>query len=173
MVHVFTGYLVCIFSFKSSCYVYLMDAFLVTYIMYLCFDRSFLFANHLLRNIPILFCAFTVIVLVLNGSFLPICFLFQFVCSSVFIPLLCALLSPLFVRSVTRFGKNPPLWQIFKNIWHYISGLFGFGQSFELTLAQFVCFWANFHCCKWTNIENIILSSGHTVPDIPLDVLLW
>ena len=31
-------------------------------------------------------------------------------------------------RSVwpTRFGKIPPRWQIFKNIWQYVEGLFGF-----------------------------------------------
>ena len=32
--------------------------------------------------------------------------------------------------SVTRFGKIPPLWQIFKNLWQYILGLFGFGKGF-------------------------------------------
>ena len=64
--------------------------------------------------------------------------------------------------SVTRFGEIPPLWQIFKNLWQYILGLFGFGQCFQLTLAQFECFWANFHLCKWPNIENTIWSSGHT-----------
>ena len=29
--------------------------------------------------------------------------------------------------SVTRFGEIPPVKQIFKNIWQYIYGLFGFG----------------------------------------------
>ena len=29
-------------------------------------------------------------------------------------------------------------------------------------MAQFICFWAIFQCCKWPNIENTILSSGHT-----------
>ena len=64
--------------------------------------------------------------------------------------------------SVTRFGEIPPLWKIFKNLWKYIYGLFGFGPSFHDTLAQFVCFWANFHYCKWPNIENTTWSSGHT-----------
>ena len=49
-------------------------------------------------------------------------------------------------NSVTRFGDIPPLWQKLKNIWQYIKGLFGFGQSFQLTLAQFLCFWANLYC---------------------------
>ena len=42
---------------------------------------------------------------------------------------------------------------------YYISGLFGFGQSFQLNLAlTVVCFWASFHCCKGPNIENTIWS---------------
>ena len=57
---------------------------------------------------------------------------------------------------MTRFGEIPPLWQIFKNIWQNIEGLIGFGQSFQLTLAQFGCFIAIFHCYKWPNIENTI-----------------
>ena len=36
--------------------------------------------------------------------------------------------------------------------------MFAFGQNFQLTLVQFVSFWANFHCCKWPNIENTIWS---------------
>ena len=59
---------------------------------------------------------------------------------------------------VTRFGKIPPLW----HIWPTISGLFGFGQSFQLTLTQFECYRAHFHCWKWPNIENTIWTSGHT-----------
>ena len=61
--------------------------------------------------------------------------------------------------SVTKIGKIPPLWKIFKNLWQ---GLFGFGQTFQLTLAQFVCGWAHFHCWKWPSIESTIWSSGHT-----------
>ena len=38
-----------------------------------------------------------------------------------------------------------------------------FQAIFQLTLAQFVYFWANFHCCKWPNTENTTCSSGHTV----------
>ena len=74
---------------------------------------------------------------------------------------LCKILKVI-VYSVTRFGEISPLWQIIKHLWQYISGLFGFGQSFQLTLAQFVCHWAHFQCWKWPNIENTIWSSGHT-----------
>ena len=38
--------------------------------------------------------------------------------------------------SVTRFGETATPWRIFKNLWQCISGLFGLGQSFQLTLAQ-------------------------------------
>ena len=70
--------------------------------------------------------------------------------------------SLLLLFSVTRFAEIQPLWQVVKNLWQYILGLFGFGQSFQLTLAQFVCYWAHFHCRKWPNIVNTIRSSGHT-----------
>ena len=71
--------------------------------------------------------------------------------------------TPLLHRSqCDKIWQNSPLFRIFKNLWQYIKGLFGFGQSFQLTLAQFVCIWANFHCCKWLNIENTFWSSGHT-----------
>ena len=29
-------------------------------------------------------------------------------------------------------------------------------------LWQFLCYWANFHCCKWTNIEKFMCHSGHS-----------
>ena len=32
----------------------------------------------------------------------------------------------------------------------------------EPTLPNFLCIWANFHCWKWPNIEQIIEPSGHT-----------
>ena len=69
------------------------------------------------------------------------------------------------VISVTKFGENSPLWQIIKNLWQYISGLLDFGQSFQLTLAQFVSYWVYFHCWKWPNIENALWSSGNTGSD--------
>ena len=62
--------------------------------------------------------------------------------------------------SVTRFGEIPPLWKIFKNLWKYIYGLFGFGPSFHDTLAQFVCFWANlfgYNGQKWK--QNLVIWS--------------
>ena len=46
---------------------------------------------------------------------------------------------------IFQSGEISPLWQIFKHLWQYIV-FFGFGESFQLTLAQFVCHWANFNC---------------------------
>ena len=40
--------------------------------------------------------------------------------------------------SVTRIGEISPLWKIFLKMAN-ICGLFGFGQSFQLTLAHFHC----------------------------------
>ena len=34
-------------------------------------------------------------------------------------------------------------------------------HNFEHILAE-KCYWANFHCCKWSNIEQTISPSGHT-----------
>ena len=39
---------------------------------------------------------------------------------------------------------------------------FSIWQNFELILANFVCHWANFNCCKWPNIDQNNLSSGRT-----------
>ena len=61
-----------------------------------------------------------------------------------------------------QIWQIPPLWQIFKNLWQYIKGLFRFGESFKLTVAQFVCYWANFHFWKLPNIVNTTWSSCHT-----------
>ena len=33
----------------------------------------------------------------------------------------------------------------------------------EPSLANFVCYWANYNCCKWPNINKIISNSGHTL----------
>ena len=30
-------------------------------------------------------------------------------------------------------------------------------------MADFMCNWVNFHCCKWHNIEKTFLTYGHTV----------
>ena len=58
--------------------------------------------------------------------------------------------------SVTRFGEISPFWQHVKSLWPMFEGLFCLGQNFVITLAIFFCFLANYHCCKWLKIEQII-----------------
>ena len=41
-------------------------------------------------------------------------------------------------------------------------GIFSTWQYFEPTLEDFLCYWVNFLCYKWPNIEQIIWPSGHT-----------
>ena len=48
--------------------------------------------------------------------------------------------------SVTGFGEISPFWQTFKIIWQYFEGLFSIWRNFERSLANLVCFWANFYC---------------------------
>ena len=55
--------------------------------------------------------------------------------------------------SVTRYCEISPLWQNFESLWgNFLDGLFRTWQTFVPTLA-FLCYWANFHCCKWPKIE--------------------
>ena len=48
-------------------------------------------------------------------------------------------------------------------------GLYDIWQSCEHTLGKFVCFWANFHCCKWPNIGK---QFGHTAVTLPMWIRL-
>ena len=56
--------------------------------------------------------------------------------------------------SVTRFGEIPPLWQNFKTLGQFFECLVSVGQNFETTLAHILFSLANFHCCKWPNINQ-------------------
>ena len=49
-----------------------------------------------------------------------------------------------------------------KNFCFFERVLLLFGPNFELSLANLICHWANFHCCKGPNIKQIIQPSGHT-----------
>ena len=40
------------------------------------------------------------------------------------------------------------------------------GQNFDPTLENCFCYWANFRCCKWPNIEQIIQPSGCTASNV-------
>ena len=56
--------------------------------------------------------------------------------------------------SVTRFGKISPFWHYFIGLRRLCEGLLGVGQKFGPTLVNMLCHWANFHCCKWPNIDK-------------------
>ena len=43
-----------------------------------------------------------------------------------------------------------------------LNGFISIWQMFELTLANFIWYWANSHCLKWPDIKHIIKPSGHT-----------
>ena len=61
--------------------------------------------------------------------------------------------------SVTRLGEIPPLWQIFTHFGNIFKAYLVLVQNCILALAQFVYFWANFHCCNlakyWKHIMFI------------------
>ena len=50
--------------------------------------------------------------------------------------------------SVTKFGEISPLRQNFKRLWEKLKGLFSIWLNSEHTLANSLCYWANFQCCK-------------------------
>ena len=65
------------------------------------------------------------------------------------------------VHSVTKFGEISPLWHNLQSLGQFLDGLFTIWQNFEPTLASFIYFWANFHRCKWPNVENDIAIWSH------------
>ena len=54
--------------------------------------------------------------------------------------------------SVTKFGEISQLGLVFMSLAMFLSVLVILGTKLELLF----CYWANFHCCTWTNIEQII-----------------
>ena len=55
-----------------------------------------------------------------------------------------------------HFGKILSLWECF---WGFV---YNWGKN-RSKFSNFLCSWANFHCLKWPNIEQMLLPSGHTV----------
>ena len=45
------------------------------------------------------------------------------------------------------------IWRKLKIFWQIYQGLFCVGKNLETNLEK-ICFEANFHCCKWPNIEK-------------------
>ena len=66
------------------------------------------------------------------------------------------------LHSVTIFDVFSPLWLTIIVLWPFRRCVFSIWQNFELILANFICYWANFNCCKWPNTEQTIYPSGHT-----------
>ena len=63
----------------------------------------------------------------------------------------------LLTGSVTRFGEFSPLWVTIIVLWPFWKCTFSIWQNFFwLILANFICYWADFNCCKWPNIEQTI-----------------
>ena len=65
------------------------------------------------------------------------------------------------LASVTRIGKISQLWHTVETLWPFLKGASIIWHNFELNLANFICYCANFHCCKWQNIDK---HSSHLVP---------
>ena len=57
------------------------------------------------------------------------------------------------VVSVTIFGQISPLGCKVKKLWPSWFGSICICLHFELTLANFIVYWRNFHCCEWPNID--------------------
>ena len=68
--------------------------------------------------------------------------------------------SPLVSKLILVFQS--PLFKNVINLWQFFEGLFSVWQNCEPTWANFMCYWAKVHCCKWQNIERINQPSGHT-----------
>ena len=60
------------------------------------------------------------------------------------------------LTSVIRFGEISPLGQNFKRLWQMLKGPLIIWQHFEHTLPNSLCYWVNFQCCNWPNIEKLI-----------------
>ena len=91
-------------------------------------------------------------------------------------------LIPFFERLVRFIHlKLQPVWPDLVKFHHFGKYLKIFGNIFKFylvlgkvsNLAQFVCYWANFHNWKWPNIENTIWSSGHTGSYLHNSLHLW
>ena len=58
------------------------------------------------------------------------------------------------LTSVTKFGEISQLFQKPRSFYKG-GGLFSVWQNFEPTLANLLCYWANFHYCKRPNTEEL------------------
>ena len=63
--------------------------------------------------------------------------------------------------SVTRFSKISLFWQNLEGFLHLAKGLFSIRQKFEPTLANILCYGANFNGCKLPKVgkSNLVVRS--------------
>ena len=52
--------------------------------------------------------------------------------------------------------RNLAILDLSKKTLATIKGSVQYLANFELTLANFFCYWAKFHCCKWPNNKKVI-----------------
>ena len=63
---------------------------------------------------------------------------------------------------VTSLGEISPLWHDVKKLWPFWKGFFSIWRKFQITLVNFICYYANFQSCKRPKIKQAIYESGHT-----------
>ena len=62
--------------------------------------------------------------------------------------------SPLSVLQICHFVKN------FESLGQLLSVYLVFGKIFSLHRYIYLCKWANFHYCKYANIDQLIYPTG-------------
>ena len=72
--------------------------------------------------------------------------------------------------SVTRFGEILALCHNVKKLWSFWKSSFSIWKHFEPSLANFICFWAIFQCCK-CKVLNTQSSNLVTLSPLRLSIL--
>ena len=56
---------------------------------------------------------------------------------------------------MTRFDEILPHWQVIKNLWQFIYGLFGFGAEFSIHLGTICMLLSRFSLLKMANLVTL------------------
>ena len=89
--------------------------------------------------------------------FIPFCYCvpYSYICLYKHVSLFISFTYPfqyaLLLASVTRFGE---IWQYFESLWAISKGLNYYLAKIFAIFGKLLCFWVNFHCYKWPNIEK-------------------
>ena len=74
------------------------------------------------------------------------------------------------IKSTDLLVQCGQIWQpfatSFKSLWQFYL-ILQLAKFLTCFFANNVSHWANFYCCKWPNIEQIIQPSGHTACYLP------